>query len=70
MRKGDSEVFVVIARARKGRFAWYLDVRLVVDGMNVELPALDQGRAFITVGHEGLDKRWWVFSQKRWVEPP
>lgn len=70
MRKGDSEVFVVIARAVNGRFQWYIDVRLMVDGMSVEMPALDKGRSFVTVGHEGIAKRWWVFDQRRWIEPP
>jgi hypothetical protein len=71
MHKGDSKVFVVIARATSGRFQWYIDVRLMIDGVSVELPAMDKGgRAFVTVGHQGLDKRWWRFRERRWDQAP
>ncbi len=70
MHKGDSEVFLLIARAVNGRFQWYIDVRLMVNGVEIHRSAKDGSHAFVTVGYEGLDKRWWVFGEGRWVEPP
>ena len=70
MRKGDSEVFVIIARAVKGRYEWYLDVMLIVDGVEVRLPAMDGSRPFVTFGYEGIEKRWWAFDERRWLDPP
>lgn len=66
MSKGDTEAFLIIARAAKGRFAWSLNLPCLVDGEHVTLRSDDHGKPFVTVGYEGLERKWWRFSDQRW----
>jgi hypothetical protein len=67
MSRGDTEAFLVIASATNGRFEWVLDIPCLVDGEQVILRCDDHGQPFVTVGYEGLGRKWWMFSEQRWV---
>lgn len=67
MSKGDSEAFLIIARAEEGRFEWTLDVPCLVDGQEVVLRADDSGAPFVTVGLDGIERLWWIFDEARWT---
>lgn len=66
LNKGETEAFLVIARADRGRYEWSMVLNALVDGKTIKLPIDDHGQPFISVGPEGLPRRWWHFDQRRW----
>lgn len=69
MRRGDSEAYLVIARAAEGRHVWTLDIPVIVDGQEFTLRADNHGKAFVTVGTVDVPSMWWDFELQEWREP-
>ena len=67
MKKGDSEAFLLIARAERGRYEWSVDVECLVDGEAVSLRADDFGKPLVTVGFGEIERLWWMFDEHRWM---
>jgi hypothetical protein len=60
------EAFVLIAHAERGRHEWRLEIDCLVDGETVTLRVDNDGRPFVTVGLDGLERLWWHFQERRW----
>lgn len=59
MKRGDTEVLLVVARARRNfGYRWTLELPLLVDGRARTIEVNNGGNAFVTIGAENL-KSWW-----------
>ena len=69
LKRNESVGFFLVVHATKDRHEWTLDLPMVVDGELFNERITNHGKPFVTVGHEGLDGKWWDFNQRAWREP-
>lgn len=64
MKKGDTEVFLLVAEAPRDHHEWTISIPAIIDGTAVELSV--KGRPLVTVGPEGVPRFSWV-QGRGWV---